>query len=85
MLCNMIVTCGYLSLSLNYLNLHKITNLFLTCSSHMLPEATVLGSTDLEHLRHCRKFCWEVWSGVIHGFLALIDLENRKAVTYRRK
>lgn len=83
MLCNMVATCGYLSLS--YLNLHKITNLFLTCSSHMLPEATILGSTDIAHLRHCGKFCWKVLSGVIHRFLALIDSENRKAMIYRRK
>lgn len=83
MLCNMVATCGHLSLS--YLNLHKITNLFFTCSSPMLPEATILGSTDIEHVCHYRKFCWEVLSGVIHRFLPLIDSENRKAMIYGRK
>lgn len=33
----------------------------LVLSSHMWLVATILGSTDGEHVHHSRKFCWTVW------------------------
>lgn len=46
--------------------------MFQVLYSHMRLVATILDSTDTEHVHHCRKFCWTVLPRVSRYFRVLV-------------